>query len=143
CLRCHSPFDYARNRTVTSDTAVNVVCANCHNSHNTSDDKYRVLFSSGGFNQTSYADVKDAKNSFFNSTASRLLITGGPTGTLTTEKDVYDTLNTPALIPTDIIDDSYPGPINVTGPISEVLCSNCHYEHGLSHIAEVNLTHAR
>ena len=143
CLRCHSPFDYARNRTVTSTTAINVVCANCHNSHNTSDDKYRELFSPGGFNQTSYADVKDAKNSLFNSTASRLLVTGGPTGTLTSEKDVYDTLNTPALIPTDRIDDSYPGPIEVTGPISEVLCSNCHYEHGLSHIAEVNLTHAR
>ena len=143
CLRCHSPFDYARNRTVTSTTAINVVCANCHNSHNTSDNKYRELFSPGGFNQTAYADVKDAKNSLFNSTASRLLLTGGPTGTLTVEKDVYDTLSTPALIPSDIIDESYPGPIEVTGPISEVLCSNCHYEHGLSHIAEVNLTHAR
>ncbi|NJD53818.1 MAG: ammonia-forming cytochrome c nitrite reductase subunit c552 [Candidatus Methanoperedens sp.] len=143
CLRCHSPFDYARNNTVTSDTAINVVCANCHNSHDTSDNKYRELFSPGGFNQTSYADMKDAKNSLFNSTASRLLITGGPTGTLTGEKDVYDTLMTPASIPTDRIDDSYPGPIEVTGPVSEVLCSNCHYEHGLSHIAEVNLTHAR
>ncbi|MCX9027073.1 MAG: ammonia-forming cytochrome c nitrite reductase subunit c552 [Candidatus Methanoperedens sp.] len=144
CLRCHSPFDYARNRTVTSITAINVVCANCHNSHNTSDNKYRELFSPGGFNQTAYADVKDAKNSLFNSTASRLLLTtGGPTGTLSAGKDVYDILTTPALIPSEIIDESYPGPIEVTGPISEVLCSNCHYEHGLSHIAGVNLTHAR
>jgi len=143
CLRCHSPFDYARNRTVTSTTAINVVCANCHNSHNTSDNKYRELFSPGGFNQAVYENVSDAKNSFFNSSASRILLTGGVTGTLTTGKDVYDILITPALIPSDIIDESYPGPINVTGPISEVLCSNCHYEHGLSHIAGVNLTHAR
>ncbi len=143
CLKCHSPFDYARNNTVTSTTAINVVCANCHNSHNTSDDKYRALFSPGGFDQAIYANASDAKNSFFNSTASRLLLTGGPTGTLTAGKDVYDTLTTPALIPSNIIDESYPGPINVTGPISEVLCSNCHYEHGLSHIAGVNLTHAR
>ncbi|MDO8725997.1 MAG: ammonia-forming cytochrome c nitrite reductase subunit c552, partial [Candidatus Methanoperedens sp.] len=143
CLKCHSPFDYARNTTVTSTTAINVVCANCHNSHNTSDDKYRELFSPAGFDQAAYANVSDAKNSLFNSTASRLLLTGGPTGTMTAGKDVYDILTTPALIPSDIIDNSYPGPITVTGPISEVLCSNCHYEHGLSHIAGVNLTHAR
>ncbi len=130
CLRCHSPFDYAKNKTVTGETAINVVCASCHNPHNTSDDQYRELLSPGGFNATRMADVKDAKNSLFNSSASR-----------EAGKDIYDTLRTPALIYDR--DASYPGPINVTGPISEVLCSNCHYNHGLAHVGEVNLTHAR
>lgn len=130
CLRCHSPFDYAKNRTVTPETAINVVCASCHNPHNTSDDQYRELLSPGGFNATMMADVKDAKNSLFNSSASR-----------EAGRDIYDTLRTPALIYDR--DASYPGPINVTGPISEVLCSNCHYNHGLAHVGDVNLTHAR
>ncbi|NJD75558.1 MAG: ammonia-forming cytochrome c nitrite reductase subunit c552 [Candidatus Methanoperedens sp.] len=130
CLRCHSPFDYAKNRTVTGATALNVVCASCHDSHNTSDNQYRMLFSPGGFNASAMAEVKDAKNSLFNSSASRAA-----------GKDIYDTLTTPALIYDR--DESYPGPINVTGPISEVLCSKCHYEHGLAHVGGVNLTHAR
>jgi hypothetical protein len=137
CLRCHSPFDYAENRTVTSITAINVVCANCHNSHNTSDDQYKQLFSPSGFDNTTYADVKDAKNSFFNSTATRALRTAGEK-----VKDIYDILMTPALI-TSGIDASYPGPISVTGPISEVLCSQCHYNHGLGVVGGVNLTHSR
>lgn len=61
CLKCHSPFDYAKNRTVTGETAINVVCASCHNPHNTSDDQYRELLSPGGFNATKMADVKDAR----------------------------------------------------------------------------------
>ncbi len=131
CLLCHSPFDYFKNRTVTSESAINVPCAVCHNPHNTSDDQYKGLFSPDGFNATEMANVKDLKLSFFNASASRA-----------SDTDVYDNLTTPALI-TKGIDASYPGPILVTGPVSEVLCSQCHYNHGLGDVGGVNLTHGR
>jgi hypothetical protein len=131
CLLCHSPFDYFENRTVTSESALNVPCAVCHNPHNTSDDQYKDMFSPNGFNATEMADVKDLRLSFFNANASR-----------TSGTDVYDNLTTPALI-TKGIDASYPGPILVTGPVSEVLCSQCHYNHGLGGVGGVNLTHGR
>jgi hypothetical protein len=142
CLLCHSPFDYYENRTVTAESALNVPCATCHSPHDITDDQYKDLLSPGGFDADQMAVVKDLKLSFFNASASRLLLTGGATGTLTAGSDVYDMLTTPALISSGI-DSSYPGPISVTGPVSEVLCSNCHYNHGLGGVGGVNMTHAR
>ncbi|MFA4955472.1 MAG: ammonia-forming cytochrome c nitrite reductase subunit c552 [Candidatus Methanoperedens sp.] len=133
CTQCHSPFDYAKNKTVTSTSAANVVCATCHNSHDVTPDGYRSLYSTGGFNATTMAELANeekAKLSFFNSTASKAA-----------GESKYDELTTPSLIYNR--DSSYPGPINVTGPISEVLCSKCHYYHGLGHIGQVNLTHGK
>lgn len=150
CTLCHSPFDYYKNNSVTSTDAINVPCATCHNPHNTTDGQYRELLSPGGFNATKMADVKDPVLSFFNATASKAsltggatsTLTGGATSTLTAGNDIYDILTTPVLISAGI-DASYNGQINVTGPVSEVLCSKCHYNHGLGAVGEVNLTHAR
>ena len=94
-------------------------------------------FSEGNFNATTWSEVADSKLSFFNATAS---IAAGT--------DIFDTLVSPALLypgnDTSRKDASYgTAPINVTGPVSEVLCSKCHYRHGLAHMAEVNLTHSR
>jgi len=135
CSLCHQPFS---NYTNTSTNPAGQTCAVCHNPHNTTDDQYGPLFSTEGFNATVMNDVKDVKLSFFNSTASKAALT-----------DIYDILISPILL--------FPGtdarkyktygdtPINVTGPVSEVLCSMCHYVHGLGprYIANVSLTHGR
>ncbi len=136
CRRCHSPIDYAENKSITNITAKGIVCVVCHNSHDVSDPMYANIIKPDGYgfnasdNSSNFAAVKPAKVSFFNSSATR-----------TAGKDVYDTLTTPTLIYDR--DSNYPGPINVTGPISEVLCSKCHYNHGLAHIGQVNLTHGK
>ncbi len=136
CRRCHSPFDYAEGKSITAETASGIVCAVCHNPHDISDPKYADLTIPGGFgynpgdNSSKFADVKPAKVSFFNSSASKAA-----------GKDIYDILTTSALIYDR--DSNYPGPINVTGPVSEVLCSQCHYNHGLSYTGQVNLSHAK
>src|SRR5659263_161793 len=148
CMFCHSSFDQYRNQNVTAANATGVSCGVCHNIHDMTDNKYAATFSKGNFNATTWSEVADSKLSFFNATASYISLTGGSTGTLGAGNDIFDTLVSPALL--------YPGndatrkdasygtaPINVTGPVSEVLCSKCHYRHGLAHMAAVNLTHSR
>jgi formate-dependent nitrite reductase cytochrome c552 subunit len=148
CMFCHSSFDQYRNQNVTTANATGVSCGVCHNIHDMTDNKYAATFSEDNFNATTWSEVADSKLSFFNATASYISLTGGSTGTLGAGNDIFDTLVSPALL--------YPGndasrkdasygtaPINVTGPVSEVLCSKCHYRHGLAHTASVNLTHSR
>ncbi len=146
-LLCHSPFDKYNNNTVTGNTAINVACAECHNPHNTTDDQYGTLLAPGGFNATIMANVQEVKLSYFNATASANSKATGSNASLTVGNDIFDILTSPILLfpGTDSRKDSSYGsaPINVTGPVSEVLCSMCHYEHGLGHIANANLTHGR
>ncbi|CAG0978603.1 hypothetical protein METP3_01937 [Methanosarcinales archaeon] len=130
CTQCHSPFDKYKNNTITEENATNVACGVCHNIHDMTDNKYADTFSNNTFNTTIWSVVADAKLSFFNATAS---IAAGI--------EVFDDLISNVLI--------YPGsssgmvgPINLTGrPVSEVLCSKCHYNHGLGHMPNINLTH--
>lgn len=130
CVFCHSPFDKYNNENVTKPNATGVSCGVCHNIHDMTDEKY------SSFNNDTWAEVANAKLGFFNATAS---IKAGTS--------IFDDLLGTLLYPgTDSSrkDTSYgTAPINVTGPASEVLCSKCHYRHGLAHIAGVNLTHAR
>ncbi len=148
CMFCHSSFDQYKNQNVTEENATGVSCGVCHNIHDMTDEKYAETFSEGIFNAATWSEVADSKLSFFNATASFMSLTGGSTGTLTAGNDIFDTLVSPALLypgtDTSRKDASYgTEPINVTGPVSEVLCSMCHYRHGLAHTAEVNLTHSR
>ncbi len=149
CTFCHSPYDkYKKGAASSLDTAANVTCSVCHNPHNTSDDKYSDLLKPNGFNATDMSVVGEVKLSFFNGTASNASRQAGSNASLTAGNDIYDTLTSPALFYPGSVssrkDSSYgSAPINVTGPISEVLCSLCHYRHGLGHIAGVNLTHGR
>lgn len=134
-LLCHSPFDSYKNNAVTSVNATNVACGVCHNSHDITDSKYAATFSGGIFNNDTWADISDAKLSYFNATASNAADT-----------DIFDIL-IPSLLfsGTDSRKDTSYGnaAINVTGPVSEVLCSMCHYAHGLANISGANLTHSR
>jgi len=134
---CHSSFDQYKNQNVTVADATGVSCGVCHNTHDMTDNKYAQTFSEGIFNATTWSRVADSKLSFFNATAS---IAAGT--------DIFDDLSNRLLYPgtdTDRKDVSYGiAPINITGrPVSEVLCSMCHYRHGIAHMAEVNLTHSR
>jgi formate-dependent nitrite reductase cytochrome c552 subunit len=134
---CHSSFDQYKNQNVTIANATGVSCGVCHNTHDITDSKYADTFSNNSFNNNTWSQVADSKLSFFNATAS---IAAGT--------DIFDDLSNRLLYPgTDSTrkDASYgTAPINVTGrPVSEVLCSMCHYRHGLAHTAEVNLTHSR
>ena len=137
CSLCHQPFS---NYNGSSTTPAGQTCAVCHNPHSTTDDQYGELFAPDGFNGTVMEDVKDPKLSFFNATASKAALT-----------DIYDTLTSPILLFSGTADVrkyniTYgSAPINVTGPVSEVLCSMCHYAHGLGprYIANVSLTHGR
>lgn len=137
CSLCHQPFNNYKNSSVNPSPS-GQSCAVCHNPHNTTDDQYAPLFETNGFNATVMEDVKDVKLSFFNSTASFVALT-----------DIYDTLTTPVLLFAGTNYRKYntygSEPINVTGPVSEVLCSMCHYEHGLGprYIANVSLSHGR
>jgi formate-dependent nitrite reductase cytochrome c552 subunit len=137
CMFCHSSFDQYKNQNVTVANATGVSCGVCHNTHDMTDNKYAQTFSEGIFNATTWSRVADSKLSFFNATAS---IAAGT--------NIFDDLSNRLLYPgtdTDRKDMSYGiAPINVTGrPVSEVLCSMCHYRHGIAHMAEVNLTHSR
>ncbi|VVB92486.1 Cytochrome c552 [uncultured archaeon] len=137
CMFCHSSFDQYKNPNVTIANATGVSCGVCHNIHDMTDDKYAETFSKGIFDATNWSEVADSKLSFFNATAS---IAAGT--------DIFDDLSNRLLYPgtdTSRKDASYgTAPINVTGrPVSEVLCSMCHYRHGLAHTAGVNLTHSR
>ena len=149
CTFCHSPYDNYKTGNVSSlSDASNVTCSICHNPHNTTDDKYAGLLAPNGFNNISYATVEDVKLSFFNGTASNTSRNAGSNASLTAGNDIYDILMTPAYLYSGSVssrkDSNYGnGSINVTGPVSEVLCSKCHYRHGLGHIANVNLTHGR
>ena len=134
---CHSSFDQYKNQGATIANATGVSCGVCHNIHDMTDSKYAATFSNGVFNPTTWSEVADSKLAFFNATAS---IAAGT--------DIFDDLSNRLLYPgTDPNrkDASYgTAPINLTGrPVSEVLCSMCHYRHGLAHIAGVNLTHSR
>jgi formate-dependent nitrite reductase cytochrome c552 subunit len=136
CMHCHSPFDKYKNPNVTLANTIAVSCGVCHNIHDMTDSKYADTFSNGNFNADTWSEVADAKSSFFNATAS-----------LAAGTDIFDTLTSPALLypgtDTSRKDASYgTAPIKVTGPVSGVLCSKCHYRHGLAHTAGVNLTHA-
>jgi len=137
CVYCHSPFDKYKKENVSKTNAIGVSCGVCHNVHNMTDNKYAETFSAGIFNNVTWSVVANAKLGFFNATAS-----------IAARTSIFDTLFSPALLypGTDSSrkDTSYgTAPINVTGPVSEVLCSKCHYRHGLAHIAGVNLTHSR
>jgi hypothetical protein len=137
CMHCHSPFDKYKNPNVTLANTIAVSCPVCHNIHDMTDSKYADTFSNGIFNADTWSEVANANIGFFNATAS-----------LAAGTDIIDTLSTPALLypgtDTSRKDKSYgTAPINVQGPVSEVLCSKCHYRHGLAHTAGVNLTHSR
>ena len=137
CMFCHSSFDQYKNQNASIANATGVSCGVCHNIHDMTDSKYADTFSNGNFVADTWSEVANAKLGFFNATAS---IAAGT--------DIFDTLVTPALLypGTDSSrkDTSYgTAPITVTGPVSEVLCSKCHYRHGIAHTAEVNLTHSR
>ncbi|MCZ7394647.1 MAG: ammonia-forming cytochrome c nitrite reductase subunit c552 [Candidatus Methanoperedens sp.] len=137
CMQCHSPFDQYKNPSVPLANTIAVTCGVCHNIHNMTDNKYADTFSNGNFVADTWSEVANANIGFFNATAS-----------LAAGTDIIDTLSTPALLypgtDTSRKDASYgTAPINVTGPVSEVLCSKCHYRHGLAHTAGVNLTHSR
>lgn len=137
CVFCHSPFDKYKNENVTKDKAIGVSCGVCHNIHDMTDNKYAATFSQGNFDAATWSEVSNAKLGFFNATAS-----------IAARTAIFDTLVSPTLLysGTDSSrkDTSYgTAPINVTGPVTEVLCSKCHYRHGLAHIAGVNLTHSR
>src|SRR5659263_562160 len=137
CMCCHSSFDQYNNPNVTIANATGVSCGVCHNIHDMTDKKYAATFSEGIFNATTWSEVADSKLSFFNATAS---IAAGT--------DLFDDLSNRLLYPgtdTSRKDASYgTAPINLTGrPVTEVLCSMCHYRHGLAHTAAVNLTHSR
>ncbi|MCE8424869.1 MAG: ammonia-forming cytochrome c nitrite reductase subunit c552 [Candidatus Methanoperedens sp.] len=136
CSLCHGSTS---NYTNVSADSSGVSCAVCHNPHNTTDDQYGQLFAPGGFNATVMASVKDEKLSFFNSTASKAAST-----------DIYDSLIQTLLFPGLDFTRKYEtygsAAINVTGrPASEVLCSMCHYKHGLGprYTANVSFTHGR
>lgn len=159
CTQCHSPYNKYEGIPDSYENAANVTCSVCHNPHSTTDDKYEGLLSPGGFNNTSYAVVEEVKLSFFNGTASNISkysntsVFTGTNASLTAGNDVYDLLITPALLysgssltinGTRVKDASYgSAPINVIGPQSELLCSMCHYRHGLAHMTSVNLSHGR
>ncbi|MCZ7402524.1 MAG: ammonia-forming cytochrome c nitrite reductase subunit c552 [Candidatus Methanoperedens sp.] len=136
CMFCHSSFDQYKNQNASFANATGVSCGVCHNIHDMTDSKYAATFSQGTFNPTTWSKVADSKLAFFNATAS-----------LAAGTDVFDNLSTiTSLYPgtiSDRKDASYgTAPINLTGrPVSEVLCSECHYRHGIAHIAGVNLTH--
>jgi len=138
CMFCHSSFDQYKNQAATKANATGVSCGVCHNIHDMTDSKYAATFSQGIFNATAWSDVADSKLAFFNATAS-----------LAAGTDVFDDLSSINLLYPGIDssrkDASYgTAPINVTGrPVSEKLCSTCHYRHGIAHTAGVNLTHSR
>jgi nitrate/TMAO reductase-like tetraheme cytochrome c subunit len=137
CMFCHSSFDQYKNQNVTIANATGVSCGVCHNIHDMTDDKYAETFTVGNFNAITWSEVADSKLSFFNATAS---IAAGT--------DIFDDLSNRLLYPgndSSRKDASYgTAPINLTGrPVSEVLCSTCHYRHGIAHTAAVNLTHSR
>jgi len=138
CMFCHSSFDQYKNQGATIANATGVSCGVCHNIHDMTDSKYAETLTKGTFNATSWSEVADSKLAFFNATAS-----------LAAGTDVFDDLSSiTSLYPgidSSRKDSSYgTAPINLTGrPVSEVLCSMCHYRHGIAHTAGVNLTHGQ
>lgn len=162
CTQCHSPYNRYIGSPASEGTAANVTCSVCHNPHSTTNDKYAGLLAPNGFNNISYATVEDVKLSFFNGTASNVSkfsntsVFTGTNASLVAGNDIFDNLSlvtvlypflgsTSKIYNTQVIDDSYGTTgINLAGrPESEVLCSKCHYRHGLEHIAGVNLSHGR
>ncbi|MCL7413562.1 MAG: ammonia-forming cytochrome c nitrite reductase subunit c552 [ANME-2 cluster archaeon] len=137
CTHCHSPFDKYKGNSINETNATNVACGVCHNIHDMTDSKYAETFSDGIFNSETWSEVADSKLSFFNATAS-----------LEANKTVFDDLTSNVLLyagnDSSRKDASYgTDPINLTGrPVSDVLCSKCHYRHGLAHMAGVNASHA-
>ena len=136
CTQCHSPFDKYKNNIITEDSATNVACGVCHNVHDMTDDQYATLYSPGGYNTATAANIKVAKLAFFNATAS-----------LEAGSAIFDKLSFPALLypgtVSDRKDTSY-GTAGISVPgtdVSTILCSKCHFRHGLGHIAAVNLSH--
>ncbi|MCZ7402522.1 MAG: multiheme c-type cytochrome [Candidatus Methanoperedens sp.] len=131
CTKCHSPFDNYLNNTPTLAKATDVSCGVCHNTHDITDMKYADTFSKGIFNQTAWSKPANAKLSFFNATAS-----------IAAKTDVFDDLAIQVLIIPG--SSSLLGPMNLTGkPVSEVLCSKCHFNHGLDHMKGVPLSHGK
>ncbi len=130
CMQCHSPFDKYKNPNVPLANTIAVSCAVCHNIHDMTDSKYAATFSNGNFNPTTWSVVADAKLGFFNATAS------AAAGT-----DVIDNLSNAVIYPGSSAGIGT-GPLNLAGkPVSEVLCSECHFNHGLAHTNGVNFTH--
>ncbi len=131
CLKCHSPFDKYKNPNVTLANTIAVSCGVCHNIHDMTDSKYAATFSNDNFDPATWSVVADAKLSFFNATTS---VAAGT--------DIFDNLSNAVIYPGSSAGIGT-GPLNLTGkPVSEVLCSECHYNHGLAHTSGVNLTHA-
>ncbi len=136
CTQCHSPFDKYKNNIITEESATNVACGVCHNVHDMTDDQYAALYSPGGYNTATAANIKVAKLAFFNATAS-----------LEAGSAIFDKLSFPALLypgtVSDRKDTSY-GTAGISIPgtdVSTILCSKCHFRHGLGHIGAVNLSH--
>lgn len=162
CTQCHSPYNRYTGSPTSEGDATNITCSVCHNPHSTTNDKYAGLLAPDGFNNISYATVEDAKLSFFNGTASNVSkfdntsVFTGTNASLVAGNDIFDNLSlitvlypflgsTSKIYNTQVIDDSYgTAGIDLTGrPESEVLCSQCHYRHGLEHIPGLNLSHGR
>jgi formate-dependent nitrite reductase cytochrome c552 subunit len=126
CTICHSPFDKYKTGNVSVQNATAVSCGVCHNSHDITDSQYANTFNGftvGNFAADTWSVVADSKLSFFNSTASTAAGT-----------DVFDDLESILLIKQ--------GRNFTDRPVSEKLCASCHFNHGLAHMSNVNLTHA-
>src|SRR5665648_560900 len=138
CAQCHMPFDgYDNGGTASREDSTNVACGVCHDIHDMTDDQYADTFTDGTFNATEWSEVANAKLSFFNSSAS---VAAGT--------DVFDDLSNRLLYPgidSSRKDSSYgTEPIDLTDrPVSDVLCSSCHYRHGLAHMTGVNASHGQ
>lgn len=162
CTQCHSPYNRYIGAPASVGDATNITCSVCHNPHSTTDNQYGQILANNSFNATIMANVKDVKLSFFNGTASNVSkfsntsVFTGTNASLVAGNDIFDNLSlitvlypflgsTSKIYNTQVIDDSYGTTgINLAGrPESEVLCSKCHYRHGLDSTAGVNLTHGR
>ena len=162
CTQCHSPYNRYIGAPESTGDATNITCLVCHNPHSTTDNQYGQILADSSFNATIMADVKDVKLSFFNGTASNVSkfsntsVFTGTNASLVAGNDIFDNLSlitvlypflgsTSKIYNTQVIDDSYGTTgIDLTGrPESEVLCSKCHYRHGLEHIPGLNLSHGR
>ncbi|MCX9086567.1 MAG: ammonia-forming cytochrome c nitrite reductase subunit c552 [Candidatus Methanoperedens sp.] len=162
CTQCHSPYNRYIGAPASVGDGTNVTCSVCHNPHSTTDSQYGQILANNSFDATIMANLKDAKLSFFNGTASNVSkfnntsVFAGTNASLVAGNDIFDNLSlitvlypflgsTSKIYNTQVIDDSYGTTgIDLTGrPESEVLCSQCHYRHGLEHIPGLNLSHGR
>ncbi|MBZ0174571.1 MAG: ammonia-forming cytochrome c nitrite reductase subunit c552 [Candidatus Methanoperedens sp.] len=162
CTQCHSPYNRYIGAPASTGDGTNITCSVCHNPHSTTDSQYGQILANNSFNATIMANLKDAKLSFFNGTASNVSkfnntsVFTGTNASLVAGNDIFDNLSlitvlypflgsTSKIYNTQVIDDSYGTTgIDLTGrPESEVLCSQCHYRHGLEHIPGLNLSHGR